>query len=291
MNWRDIPSLAALRAFEAVARVGSFTAAARELNVTHAAIAQHVRAIEADLGVSLLIREGRGMALTETGADLSASLSEGFTQITEGVRAITADTDSRPVTLSVTPNFAENWLMPRYGEFLSRYPDYGLSIQPSTEVVDLRRDGVDIAVRYGQGHWPGLEATLLLRADFTVVAAPTLIGARKVADFGDLQGLPWVFETVHKEAMRWVLDSGVDVSQSSVTEVPTFGMAISAVRAGKFLTVASSVLVADDIASGKLIALMQSRPEGVGYYIVHPKGVLSAKARKLKTWLLKAAKT
>ena len=291
MNWRDIPSLAALRAFESVARVGSFTAAARELNVTHAAIAQHVRAIEAALQVSLLVREGRGMKLTETGTALSTALSDGFTQIIDGVRDITTAADARPITLSVTPSFAENWLMPRFGAFWAKYPDLGISIQPSIDVVDLRKDGVDLAVRYGQGKWPGLESTQLLSADFTVVGAPSLIGSREINDFCDLEGLPWVFETIHKEARRWVLESCIDMSKSTVNEVPTFGMVMSAVRSGEFLTVATSALVSADIREGKLIPLMQRQPKGLGYYIVHPKGVLPAKARTLKSWLLATAKT
>lgn len=290
MNWRDIPSLAALRAFEAVARLGSFTAAARELNVTHAAIAQHVRAIEAELNTSLLMRQGRGIALTEPGATLGAALADGFGQVIAGVNAVTADAEMRPISLSVTPSFAENWLMPRFGEFWEKHPNFGLSINPSVEVVDLRRDSIDLAVRYGTGDWPGLEATYLLPADFTVVAAPSLLEGRKIETFKDLDGLPWVFETVHKEARRWVLDSGIDVSKSPVNEVPTFGMVMSAVRAGKALTVASSALVATDIELGKLTSLMQRQPKGLGYYIVHPKGVLSAKARTLKSWLLRAAK-
>ncbi|WP_108813297.1 LysR family transcriptional regulator [Loktanella sp. Alg231-35] len=290
MNWRNIPSLAALRAFEAVARRGSFTAAAAELNVTHAAIAQHVRAIEAELNTSLLVREGRGMAMTEAGAALGAALFDGFSLIIDGVQAVTADAETRPIALSVTPSFAENWLMPRFADFWAKHPDFGLSINPNVTVIDLRRDGIDLAVRYGKGDWAGLEATFLLPADFTVVAAPSLLQGREIKSFEDLDGLPWIFETVHKEARRWVLDSGIDVSKSPVNDVPTFGMVMAAVRAGKALSVASSALVATDFNDGKLVRLMQRQPKGLGYYIVHPKGVLSTKARILKSWLLAAAK-
>ncbi len=288
MNWRNVPSLAALRAFEAAARHGSFTAAATELNVTHAAIAQHVRTVEAELNTSLLVREGRGMALTDVGAVLSAALSDGFGQIIDGVHAVTADAEARPIALSVTPSFAENWLMPRFADFWTKHPDFGLSINPNVTVIDLRRDGIDLAVRYGKGDWPGLEATYLLPADFTVIAAPSLLEGREIETFRDLDGLPWVFESMHKEARRWVLDSGIDVSKSPVNDVPTFGMVMAAVRAGKALSVASSALVATDINDGNLLGLMQRQPKGLGYYIVHPKGVLSTKARILKSWLLAA---
>lgn len=288
MNWRAIPSLAALRAFEAVARAGSFSAAARELNVTHAAIAQHVRTVETELKTTLVMRQGRGMALTDAGVQLAAALSDGFSQIIAGVEAITNDAETRPLTLSVTPSFAENWLMPRYADFWAKHPEIGLSIMPSIEVIDLRRDGIDMAVRYGKGDWPGLDATPLFKADFTVVGAPSLLKGRKIEGFADLNGLPWLFETVHKEARRWVLESDIDLSTSPINEVPTFGMVMAAVRSGKCLTVASSILVADDIKSGKLVALIQKQSKDLGYFIVTPKDVLSHRAKILKSWLLSA---
>ena len=117
MNWRDLPSLAALRAFEVAARTGSYSAAAQELNVTHAAIAQHVRAVEAHLDTVLMVRDGRAMAPTEVGATLAAELSAGFRQIVEAVEAINADIEARPISVSVTPSFADNWLMPRLTRF------------------------------------------------------------------------------------------------------------------------------------------------------------------------------
>lgn len=288
MNWRTIPSLAALRAFEAVARAGSFSAAARELNVTHAAIAQHVRTVEADLKTTLVMRQGRGMAVTDAGVQLAAALTDGFSQIIAGVEAITSDAETRPLTLSVTPSFAENWLMPRFADFWAKHPEIGLSIMPSVEVIDLRRDGIDMAVRYGKGDWPGLDATPLFKADFTVVGAPSLLKGRKIEGFADLNGLPWLFETVHREAKRWVLESDIDLTTSPINEVPTFGMVMAAVRSGKCLSVASSVLVADDIKSGKLVALIQKQSKDLGYFIVTPKDVLSHSAKILKSWLLNA---
>ncbi|MFG5384662.1 LysR family transcriptional regulator [Yoonia sp. R2-816] len=286
MDWRDIPSLAALRAFEAAARAGTFSEAARELNVTHAAVAQHVRAIEAQLGTSLLVRAGRGLALTDAGHRLAASLSDGFGMITSGVRAIAADVADRPVAITVTPSFAENWLMPRLAGFWATYPGLGLSINPDMDVADLRRDGFDMAIRYGMGDWPGLEAELLIEADYTVVAAPSLLQGRPAQTLADVQNLPWLFEVVHREARRWVTASGLDMACCQANEVATLSMLLSAVRAGGGVSVVSSALVADDIASGKLIAVMSERRDGLGYYIVHPPGTLSARAKTFKRWLL-----
>jgi LysR family glycine cleavage system transcriptional activator len=226
--------------------------------------------------------------LTDPGRRLAEALTDGFGQIITGVEAVANDTEARPIALSVTPSFAENWLMPRFADFWTKHPDFGLSIIPSADVTDLRRDGIDMAVRYGLGTWPGLESTPLLKADFTVIAAPSLLQGRKINSFHDLDGLPGLFETVHKEARRWVTASGIDLTTSPMNQVATFGMVMAAVRAGKCLTVVSSALVADEIEAGKLLCLIQQQPKDLGYYIVHPKGVLSARTKQLKAWLLAA---
>ena len=289
MDWRDIPSLAALRAFEAAARAGSFSDAARELNVTHAAIAQHVRAIEAQLGTSLMVRAGRGVALTDAGHRLAASLGDGFGMIASGVRAVAAAAADRPVAITVTPSFAENWLMPRLAGFWAAYPGLGLSINPGMEVVDLRRDGFDMAIRYGMGDWPGLESELLVEADYTVVAAPALLQGRVANTIDDVQDLPWLFEVVHREARRWATTLGLDMACCQVNEVATLSMLLSALRAGGGVSVVSSALVADDIASGNLVAVLSERREGLGYYIAHPPGPLSTRAAIFRKWLLAQA--
>lgn len=287
MNWRNIPSLAALRAFEVAARTGSYSAAAQELNVTHAAVAQHVRTVEAHLDKALMIRNGRGMAPTEIGAALAATLSAGFGQIIEGVKQATDDIEARPLAVSVTPSFAENWLMPRLTRFWAAHPGFSLSVNPSTDLIDLRRDGFDLAIRYGRGEWSGLAATHLVAADYTVVAAPSLLKGRQVNTLTDLYDLPWLFETVHHEARKWIEEQGFDIACCQANEVATLSMVLSAVRAGGALSVVASALVKDDIASGRLIAVIQQPRPGLGYYVVHSPGVLPARVKTLKSWLLK----
>lgn len=286
MDWRDIPSLAALRAFEAAARAGSFSLAARELNVTHAAIAQHVRAVEAHLQTPLLVRSGRGMALTEAGERLSAALADGFGAITAGVRAVAADAATRPVQVTLTPGFAENWLMPRLAGFWSAYPEITVSLTPGMAVVDLRREGFDLGIRYGRGDWPGLETLPLVQADFVVVAAPALLQGLRDPGLAELATLPWLFETMHREPRRWLTDLGLDLSASQVKQVATLSMLLSAIRAGGGVSVVSAALIEDDIAQGRLTALMRERQEGLGYYIVHPPGALTQQGAIFKTWLL-----
>lgn len=289
MDWRDLPSLAALRAFEAAARCGSFSKAATELNVTHAAIAQHVRAIEGQLTTSLMIREGRGVALTSAGRQLAAALSDGFSQIAAGVRAITAEAAARPIAITTTPTFAENWLMPRLAGFWAAHPGVSVSINPSITVTDLRRDGFDLGIRFGMGDWPEIETTALVASDYTIVGAPSLLKGRKADSLADVADLPWIFETVHKEARRWVTAMGLDLACCQMNEVATFGLLLPAVRAGAGLSVVSSAIVADDIAAGRLVAVMTERRPGQGYYIVHPPGPLPPRVGLFKKWLKRQA--
>jgi LysR family glycine cleavage system transcriptional activator len=284
MNWRDIPSLAALRAFDAAARAGSFSQAARELNVTHAAIAQHVRAIEADLGTALLVRQGRGVALTDAGTRLAGSLSDGFGQIITGVESVRADVDSRPLSITATHNFVESWLMPRISQFWAKHPEIALSIVPSNKLIDLRRDGFDLGIRYGDGNWPSLETTHLLAADYTVVAAPGVVDACQIAQ----SDTTWFFEDAHQESQRWVREVGLIGPSQKFINVSTLGMALSAVRAGGGITIAASALVSEDIKAGRLVALSQTQPEGLGYYIIHAPGVLSDRVKTFKSWIAKA---
>ena len=182
MDWKDLPSLASLRAFEALARQGSLSAAARELNVTHAAVSQHLRHLETEFGEVLARRDGQGMQLTEAGHELAAALGEGFARIAEGVLTLRNRRETRPVVVALTPSFAEVWLMPRIGAFWAAHPEVELRLVPSTGLSDMRREGIDIAIRFGRGDWPGIEAEPLALSRFVVVAAPGFTRARTLAD-------------------------------------------------------------------------------------------------------------
>ncbi len=286
MDWRDVPSLAALRAFEAAARNASLSAAARELNVTHAAVAQHVRTVEAHLGVSLLVREGRQMALTDQGRALAMSLADGFGQIIAGVRAVTKDDEARPLVISVTPSFAENWLMPRLAQFWTAHPEISLSITPDTRLVDLQRDRFDMAIRYGDGNWPGLEVQHLTPAGLAVVATPALLEGCEKPTLDDVAKLPWLFEVIDGEYRKWTTEQGLDLSQCQINEVATLGMLLSAVRAGAGVSAVPSALVRDDIASGRLLAIAEADESGLDYYLVHRRGVVPDRLKTFKKWLL-----
>ncbi|NOX39987.1 MAG: LysR family transcriptional regulator [Alphaproteobacteria bacterium] len=289
MNWNRIPSLAGLRAFEAAARCLSFSKAAKELNVTHAAIAQHVRNLEADFSESLLVRQGRGLALTANGVQLAESLQVGFDEIARGVENLRAKNEDRPLNITITPAFATSWLMPRIGEFWANHPDISLNLNPSIGLVDIIRDSFDLAIRFGDGNWPNLTSELLTDGDFWVVSHPDLIRGRAVNCLGDVTDLPWILESQMMERRAIIEREGIDFENVDIKLMDTNGMVISGALAGLGVTVQPKSLVQAEIKAGALAKICEIRGEGLGYYLVTvpnraPKGL-----KVFRAWLRSAA--
>ena len=286
MDWSRIPSLAALRAFEAAVRHQSFSKVAAELNVTHAAIAHHVRSLEAEFTQSLMVREGRGIAATSIGVRLAEELQSGFAAIADGVENIRSIGEQRPLNIAVTPIFAANWLMPRIGNFWALHPEVSLNINPSVDLVDLRKSGTDLAIRYGDGNWPNLKSRLLTDGDFLVVAHPDLVCDRKVDCLSDVVDLPWVMESHMMERKALVEREGVDFDKVKLTLLNTNALVLSAVAAKLGVTVQPKSIVEREITSGELVKICALNQENLGYYLVtlpdrQPKGL-----RELMKWLL-----
>ena len=148
MDWSHIPSLNSLRAFSALAETGSYTKAAKQLNVTHAAVRQQVKALEEHLDLSLAFRHGRDIRLTDEGVALTRDLDQAFNAIQQSVEALTLADASRPVQITTSPAFAVEWLMPRIAEFQQRHPKITLMLNPTADVIELKPGGIDVAVRY-----------------------------------------------------------------------------------------------------------------------------------------------
>ncbi len=282
----NLPSLTALRAFEAAARTGGFSSAARELNVTHAAVAQQVRALEAHLGLPLIFREGRGMELTDEGARLAAALKEGFGTIAAAIAELTEDERARPLRVTITPTFAAQWLMPRLGGFWSKHPDIPLSLIPDQRVIDLKAERMDLAIRFGTGDWPGLDVEKLMPSFYTIVGAPRLLKGRESLTADEMSDMPWIIEEGWPEQIAWLRAIGVEPDTVSAHKVPTEELALSAARQGYGLHVELSTLLGDDLASGRLKAVYESRrDEGIGYWLVTRPGPMKPALKTFVRWL------
>jgi len=284
MDWSALPPLTMLRAFEAAARHGGYSAAGRELNVTHAAVAQQVRGLEARLGVALMRREGRGVTPTAEGRALAVGLNAGLEAMREALDVLAQDVAARPVAVTLTPGFAASWLTPRLTRLRARHPELELRLNPTSDVVDMLKGEHDLAIRYGAGDWPGLASEPLLEAPIAVLAAPSLLRGRAIREPGDLLALPWLQESGSREWRSWMAAHGVrGIRRTGVTELPGY-MLLEALRQGVGVGMVARAFVEDDIAAGRLVALFD---EGgaAGYHIVRRPGPLRRDAALLIDWL------
>lgn len=283
MDWLRMPPLAALRAFAAFAETGNVAAAGRALNVSHAAISQQLRALEGHLGAVLLDRSGRGLALTAEGRHLARALELGFGAIGAAVEELSRDSAARPLQVTLTPTFAVHWLMPRLASFRDAHPGIDLVLDPRGDLSDPAPGAVDLAIRYGRGDWPGLEAELLLPAPLSVVAAPGLLKGRSVTCPEDLLDLPWLEELGTTEASKWLHDNGVEGRVHTAMTLPG-NLLLDAVREGQGVAVVVRPFTEPDLKAGRLAELFAS-DSGRGYYIVTRPGVLRPPAKAFATWL------
>jgi LysR family glycine cleavage system transcriptional activator len=285
IDWLHLPPLSALRAFAAVAEAGSFSAAARRLNVTHAAVAQQVRALEEHLGVSLAVRDGRALALTAEGGKLAAALAEGFGAVQRGLAALREQDADRPVKVTLTPGFAVQWLMPRLRDFWEKHPDIGLSLHPENRVVDLRRDGMDLGIRYGRGKWAGVQAAYLASARLVVAGAPELVGGRARLSPAQMADMEWIAARDWPEQDDYLRSIGLDPAGLSKTEFPNEELSIAAARQGLGLVVESLALIEDDLRTGRLALVHDSQNRQPAYFVVTLPGPLRPQVRAFVKWL------
>ena len=285
VDWPNFPSLTSLRAFAATARLQSFSGAARQLNVTHAAVAQQVRALEADLGTELVFRDGRGLSLTPEGAKLSAALAEAFLLIQSALRDMQSAQPGAPLRVTMTPAFAAQWLMPRLGAFWARHPEVPLSLHPEQRIVDVRREGLDLAIRFGNGNWPGLAVEFLTSAKYIIVGAPVLLAGQTSLTLADMSAMPWVIEQDWPEALAWLKGFGLKPAAMNITYIPTEELALSAARLGYGLHVESAALVEQDLKSGNLVALGELKDDSLAYYLVTRLGPSKPELKIFLRWL------
>ncbi len=181
-----LPPMQALRAFEAAARMRSLTRAAESLHLTHGAISHQIKALEADFGVRLVERAGRGIRLTDEGERFASRVRIVLSDLADAVREVTERASPRQLRVSVMPSFAARWLLPRIGRFLAAHPDIDLDVGASAALADFRRDDIDAAIRYGGGNYPGAVAEHLMEDVYFPVCSPRLAGGRLPARPADL---------------------------------------------------------------------------------------------------------
>ncbi|MCT4553116.1 MAG: LysR family transcriptional regulator [Pelagimonas sp.] len=283
MGWSDMPPLSALRAFAAYSESGSLERAGAALNVSHAAISQQLRALETHLGVPLLDRSARRMSLTAEGELLARATTDGFGQMGQVVATLRGADATRPLHVACTPGFAATWLMPRLGAFRSAHPEIELMINPNPALTDPSPGGIDIALRYGDGPWAGLDNTPLLRAPLVVVGAPSLFPDGPPEDPRALLDRPWLQELGTNEATRGMELWGISQRPSNVSHLPG-NLLIEGLRDGQGIAVTTRLQVEKDLAEGRLI-LLYDQQDNAYYHIVTLPGVHRPPLRAFIRWL------
>lgn len=290
MKWRDMPPLAALRAFAAYVDTGGVAQAGEALGVSHAAISQQLRALESHLGVTLLDRSGRAMQLTADGEILAQGCADGFGSIERAIGLVTGAEAARPLHISPTPTFAAFWLMPRLPDFRAQNPGTNLVLEPRNDLVTPTPGGVDLCIRYGHGGWPGVDDELILPSSMVVVAAPDLIAGHDVSDPEVLSRLPWLEENGITESTRWLQGRGIASGVAgTLTRVPG-NLLIDGARDGQGLVVTVRIFVEPDIRAGRLIVLEEEEKPGAGYHLVTRPGVMRPPLRSFVTWIRRASR-
>lgn len=250
---RRLPPLSALRAFEAAARHASFKLAAEELSLTPTAISHQVRGLESQLGLKLFERGVRSVSLTPHGELLFPVLREGFDRFADAVERLRAR--QRPVvTVSATPAFAARWLLPHLPGFQAGHPDVDLRLHASNTVVDLEAGAADLAVRYGHGSYPGLDARPLAADAFAPVASPRL----KLRDPRDLARHTLIHfewqrpDPAHPSWKLWARAARIKLDTSTGLRFTDESHAIASAIAGQGVALLSLVLVRQELAQGLL---------------------------------------
>jgi len=293
---RRLPPLNALRAFEAVARHLSITGAAEELGVTPGAVSQSVKSLEDYLGKALLSRTPRGLVLNDAAAAALPALSEGFDRLAEASLRLAGPERGGRLTISVAPSFAQKWLAPRLADFATAHPDVDVQIQASMGLSNFEAEGVDLAVRYGAGHWPGVESKLLLREEVTPVCAPSV--AEEIKTPSDLARFTLIHDdsSLNDESCpdwaMWLKAAGANGVEAN--RGPRFNqasLAIEAAASGRGVALAKRALAQADLDSGRLAAPFHvATPIEFAYWIVHPPGrARSRAARAFINWALDQA--
>ena len=284
MDWRRLPPLSALRAFSAFADSDSLDQAGASIGVTHAAISQQIRTLESHLGLALVDRTGRRLAMTADGQRLAAALAEGFGLIATTIRHLTRAEASRPLRLTTTPAFAGGWLLPRLPDFRARHPDMDLTIDATSDLRRLGEDA-DIALRFGNGDWPGTRSELLLRTPVVVVASPQLVpkGAAP-RGFDDLAALPWLQELGTNEASAFLEQHGVARRTGAGLVSLPGNLMLDAARNGQGVAVIARAFVEADIRAGRLRVLHEDT-DREGYFLVTAAGPLRTAVQLFHDWL------
>lgn len=252
-----LPPLNSLRAFEAAGRHLSFTHAADELAVTPTAISHQIRLLEDTLGVKLFRRLPRRLLLTDQGQMLLSDAKEAFQRLAQAVERVASKGASGPLTISSSTTFAWSWLVPRLYKFQALYPNIDVRLEASQRAVDFHREGVDAAIRYGRGNWPGLHAVQLFEEVLSpLISREHLATGPPLNEPKDVLRYPLLNDSPHNvEYWRmWFAAAGVtDLEHRLGGVFDSSQMAVQAALSGGGIALVMPQFFPEEIKSGRLV--------------------------------------
>lgn len=288
---RLVPSLAALQAFEAAARHGSFTRAAEELDLTQGAVSRQVAILEEQLGVRLFERVRQRVSLTPAGAGYAQDVREALSRLAAATLSAMATRGAGGVlALAILPTFGTRWLIPRLPRFFARHPDVTINFATRILPFDFVLEGLDAAIHFGDPVWPGADLHKLMGETIVPVASPDLVARAGLLRPVDLLGVPLLQQATRPRAWaEWL--SAVELPVEKAVMGPSFeqfAMVAQAAVAGLGAAVVPRFLVEDELAAGRLVIPFDRPIESrQSYWLVHPSQKRDRPAvAAFRSWLL-----
>jgi LysR family glycine cleavage system transcriptional activator len=289
------PPLKAVRYFEAAARHLSFSKAAEELNVTHSAISHQIKALEEWVGQPLFDRTGRALRLTEAGRQFLPPVRSAFQQLADAAQDLRQLCHGGPLTVSVLPSLASKWLVPRLYDFRAKHPEIEVRISATDRVEQIGQGGIDIAIRYGRGRWPGVETELLLQDDLFPICSPALLnGDAPLKEPSDLQHFNLLNDSTWEAARfdfwhQWLAQAGVTgLELKGGFSFNYSNLLVQAAVDGLGIALGNTLLAGDDLKAGRLVKPFDITISlDTAYYIVYGRDALKRpKIRVFRDWLV-----
>lgn len=286
----DLP-LSALRAYQALARCGSFTAAARDLGCAQSAVSRQIATLEAHLQQTLVLRGHRRVQLTQAGMLYLETVQRVLAELEQGAQRLSRP-DARPVVKILSmPSFAARWLLPRCTGLREARIEVQLELATSIWDADFHRERFDLAVHYGDGAWPG--AQLLMHDSLVPVAAPRLVGADGLQRIDDLARFCWLHDSLRSSKWpQWLATHGVErLAGERDMKLQDAETTLSAAVSGLGIAMGHAVLVENDLREGRLVRAWPAQvPLAAGYHLLQSRRAAgNATARALAAWLLAEA--
>ncbi|WP_338525953.1 LysR substrate-binding domain-containing protein [Pseudomonas batumici] len=280
---QDLPPLMALRAFEAVARHLSFIKAADELCVSQSAISHQVQKLEQHLGQRLFVRRTRAIDLTEEGGQYYLQIRPALEQIAQATQRFNQPRQNQVLRIGLLASFATLWLAPRLAGFTRRYPQIRVELEPSVQLADVAGAEVDLAIRYGKGGWPHVNAVRLMGERLFPVCSPAF--KANGVEQGPLlmSQAPQPFEWID-----WSRYHHLDVQRYPCVMLHDYNIVVEAAIAGQGIAMGRQRLIERRLKEGVLVnAFDQPAYESeIGYWLVKPNTALSPAAECFREWLL-----